>query len=173
MVDHLLSSESRSQGIEPRTVRSRSGFTLAALLVGALAVGLAAGWLIGDARSADVPPAMSETLDEWRDAVLAQDTSRIVALYSNNAVWHDEALQETLPVSIGWGIFSLIDEVVEVETEATSGNTAVVRWTFDGVSDWSTTGLSVLTFDEGVIVAETVYYDCAQSPVANRCANVR
>lgn len=35
------------------------------------------------------------------------------------------------------------------------------------------TGLFVLTFDGGMIAAETVYYDCAQSPVAGRCANMR
>ena len=60
-----------------------------------------------------------------------------------------------------WDLFSLGDEVVEVEAEAVSGDTAVVRWTFDNASPGPATGLSVLTFDGDVIVAETVCYDCA------------
>lgn len=174
MVDELSSARSSSLRIESSRGPIRSGMLLAVLFIGALFVGLAAGWLIGRAGSDDAPaaPAVTETLDEWKDAVLSEDTSRIVALYSDDAVWHDEALNETLPVSIGWGIFSMIRDVTEVETEAISGDSAVVRWTFEG-SSWNLTGLSVLTFDGGEIVAETVYYDCAQSPVASRCANMR
>lgn len=174
VVDELSSARSSSLRIESSRGPIRSGMLLAVLFIGALFVGLAAGWLIGRAGSDDAPaaPAVTETLDEWKDAVLSEDTSRIVALYSDDAVWHDEALNETLPVSIGWGIFSMIRDVTEVETEAISGDSAVVRWTFEG-SSWNLTGLSVLTFDGGEIVAETVYYDCAQSPVASRCANMR
>lgn len=146
-------------------------------IVAAIVVGLAAGWLIGQGGSDDsptVPAAMSETLDEWKAAVLAQDGRRIVALYTSDAVWRDEALNQSFRgAQAGWNVFAEIDEVVEVETEAISGDTAVVRWVFDGHGDWNLTGLSVLTFDDGVIVAETVYYDCAQSPMRLRCANMQ
>ena len=67
---------------------------------------------------------------------------------------------------------NMLAGVGEVEVEAAGGDTAVVRWTFDLQDETAVSGLSVLTLDGSEIVAETVYYDCAQSPVPNRCANM-
>jgi len=150
---------------------------LPVVAVFALAAGLTIGWVLGDSsddRRSGPSTATVATVDEWMAAVQAQDTGRIVALYSDDATWRDEADLDDAGnatefigkagVHAGWNIFGLIDEVLDVEAVAVTDDAAVVRWTFDGYTDWNLTGLSVLELDDGVITAETVYYDSRQGP---------
>lgn len=113
------------------------------------------------------------TVDEWMAAVEAQDTMSIVALYADDATWRDEADLDAAGDTVefvgregvgrGWNIWAFVDEVLDVEAVAVTDEAAVVRWTFDGY--WGQlTGLSVLELDDGVITAETVYYDSRQGP---------
>ena len=106
----------------------------------------------------------------WIAAIQAMDPARVAALYSEDAVWVDEALGDRFSgragVERGWGIFSLPGfEVRGLEAVAVTGDRAVVRWTLAGTESpfsgrpWEVTGLSVLEIADGLIRAETVYYD--------------
>lgn len=159
------------------TETRRSRVILLVVAVFALVAGLTIGWALVDSsddRSGGPSTATVATVDEWMAAVQAKDTGRIVALYSDDATWRDEADLDgngnatefigKTGVASGWSIWGLIDEVLDVEAVAVTDDAAVVRWTFDGYTDWKLTGLSVLEFDDGVITAETVYYDSRQGP---------
>jgi hypothetical protein len=147
--------------------RSLTKPILALLL--ALSLGLAAGWIanaaVGDESAAVV--ANRATVTKWIQAVQDEDVGDIARLYSEDATWYDEAAKDEFGsragVIMGWAIFGLVDEVVLVEPVAVTDDAAVVRWRFRGAG-WEVTGISTLQMTDGVITAETVYYNAADGP---------
>jgi ketosteroid isomerase-like protein len=105
---------------------------------------------------------------EWTDAVRDRDPERISDLYTDDAVWFDEAGDDEFRgragVQFAWDIFGYVDDVVAVDVLAVSADRAVIRWDFAMSSAMETVGISVLEFNDGQISAETVYYDSAQAP---------
>ena len=59
----------------------------------------------------------------------------------------------------GWNIFGVIDGVTSVDVIAVGEDRAAVRWTLGLPGDEEITGVSILELDDGLISAETVYYD--------------
>ena len=125
------------------------------------------------------------TTELWIAAVEAGDPEGISSLYSDDAVWIDTAddarFDGQVGVSVGWDIFSLVDEIGTVESVAITDDVAVVQWTFAGErlsgeevpldgepwepwEPWELTGLSVLEMTDGVVTAETLFYDAAHGP---------
>jgi hypothetical protein len=145
--------------------------------VTALAVGVAfvsggfAGWFVGsrsDDGDAMVPAESVELVEEWAEAVRAEDAERISKLYTEDAVWYDDAGDDRFTgvagAYRGWNIFGVIDGVTSVDVIAIGEDRAAVRWTFGLQGDERITGVSILELDDGLISAETVYYDSAQAP---------
>ena len=148
------------------------GAPWAALLIGILIGGGAMfGVLEFLGGSTDDGPTESELLvDDWMAAIEAQDLEALIPLYSEEALWYDQALGDEftghLGVRRGWGIFGLRDfEVLDLEAVSIDDDGAVIRWTLAGSSSpfngqpWESTGVSVLTITDGLVVEETVYYD--------------
>ena len=141
------------------------------VMILALVLSAALGWFAGS-RWADgsdaAPAANTELVAEWTDAVRDRDPQRISDLYTDDAVWFDEAGDEEFTgragVQSAWNIFGYVDDVVEVDVLAVSADRAVIRWDFAISSAMETVGISVLEFNDGQISAETVYYDSAQAP---------
>jgi hypothetical protein len=150
---------------------------LVAIGIAALVAGLVVGWLIvrDDGTSDDPSVAMTETIDAWIAATVNQDPRAASQLYSEDAEWYDVALDDSATgrdgVRRAWGIYSDVEDSGS-ELLAANADTAVMRWWLVGYFDWELEGISVLEFDGDVIVAETVYYDCAQSPLKFSCANM-
>jgi hypothetical protein len=157
--------------------RTRVVVALMALVLVAT-IGGVVGWLIADGDDARTPSdAARAAVDDWITGVREQDPGLISSVYAEDATWRDEALDDDYTgrhgVRSAWGIFANVDEsdaeLVSVDTEV-----AVIRWTLDGYEDYNDfhlVGISVLELDGATVVAETVYYDCARSPVAASCAN--
>ena len=147
--------------------RTRPKLILALLLV--FALGLGTGWIVNSAigGESDAVDANRATVEKWIEAVQNEDVGDIARLYSEDATWYDEAGKDEFDsrngVTMGWAIFGLVDEVVLVEPVAVTDDAAVVRWRFRGAG-WDVTGLSALTMTDGVITAETVYYNGPDGP---------
>jgi len=129
------------------------------------------GWFVGsrsDDGDATVPAESVQLVEEWAQAVRAEDAERISKLYTEDAVWYDDALGDRFTgvagVYTGWDIFGGIDGVTSVDVIAIGEDRAAVRWTFGLPGDEEITGVSILELDDGLISAETVYYDSAQAP---------
>lgn len=153
--------------------RTRVVVALMALVLVA-AIGGVVGWLVGaDGDDHTLPDDARAAIDDWITGVREQDPTLIASVYSDDATWHDEALDDHFTsresVRYAWSIFDDVDES-DAELVSADDATAVVRWTLVG-DDWDLVGISVLELDGATVVAETVYYDCARSPVADSCAN--
>ena len=122
-----------------------------------------------ETSTADTTESIVQT---WMAAIQAKDPVQVAALYSQDAIWTDEALGDRFTgragVERGWGIFSLPGfEIRALDAVAVARDSAVVRWTLAGTESpfsgkpWEVTGLSVLEISNGLITAETVYYDSA------------
>ncbi len=180
MVNQLQSDDARlHEPPAPETMGSRrlGGATVLLVLLAGLALGLAAAWLLtsDDSESDDPSAEMTETIDAWAAAISDQSVTAMVELYSDEAVWYDEALHDTFEgrfgVRRGWDVFADV-ETAEAELLAANAETAAMRWSMVGNFGWELTGISVLGFDGELIVEETVYYDCAQSPLWRSCENM-
>ena len=60
------------------------------------------GWFVGsrsDDSDATVPAESVELVEEWAQAVRDEDAERISKLYTEDAVWYDDALGDRSP---GW-----------------------------------------------------------------------
>jgi len=153
------------------SLQQRRAFSMA-VLVGVLIGGggmFGLLQLIGDPT--DDGPTESELLvEDWIAAIEAQDLEALIPLYSEDVEWYDQALGDEFSghygVRRGWGIFDLRDfQVLDLEAVSVDEQGAVVRWTLAGSSSpfngrpWESTGVSVLSIADGLIAAETVYYD--------------
>ena len=159
---------------------------LALLLI---AVMLLAGCGGNDTATTEASPTSAgltaATTELWIAAVEAGDPEGISSLYSKDAVWIDMAGDDRFDgrvgVSVGWDIFGLVDEIGTVASVAITDDVAVVQWTLAGErlsgaelplggepwepwEPWQLTGLSVLEMSDGVITAETLFYDQAHGP---------
>jgi hypothetical protein len=129
------------------------------------------GWFVGsrsDDGDAGAPAESVELVEEWAEAVRAEDAERISELYTEDAVWYDDAGGDRFTgvagAYRGWDIFGGIDGVTSVDVIAVGEDRAAVRWTFGLPGDAEITGVSILELDDDLISAETVYYDSAQAP---------
>jgi limonene-1,2-epoxide hydrolase len=165
-LDERISSPPESDG---RAVGRNPVVALA--IVVAFVSGGFVGWFVGsrsDDSDATAPAESVELVEEWAEAVRAEDAERISKLYTEDAVWYDDALGDRFTgvagAYTGWNIFGAIDGVTSVDVIAIGEDGAAVRWTFGLPGDEEITGVSILELDDGLISAETVYYDSAQAP---------
>ena len=172
----LRGADSENAGLEGRAPEfaerkvGRTAVITAAVVVAFLSGGLF-GWFVGsrsDDSNAAVPAESLELVEDWAEAVRAEDVNRISNLYTEDAVWYDDAGDDRFTgvagAYRGWNIFNVIDGVTSVDVIAVDEDRAAVRWTFGLQSDEELTGVSILELDDSRISAETVYYDSAQAP---------
>lgn len=165
---------SDSQTSPPHELGDRSAgwnVALTIAVVVAFVGGGFVGWFVGsrwDDGEATVPADTVQLVEEWAEAVRAEDAERISNLYTEDAVWYDDAGDDRFTgvsgAYTGWNIFGVIDGVDSVDVIAVGEDHAAVRWTFGLRGGDEITGVSVLELDDGLISAETVYYDSAQAP---------
>lgn len=137
------------------------------LLVGLL---VGAGVTFGITQLAQSESSAVALTARWMAAIESQNLDALVVLYSEDAIWEDQAFGDHFEgvsgIRRGWGIFDLPGfEVREISAVAVDDGGAAVRWTLAGSMSpftrqpWETTGISVLEISGNEIVAETVYYD--------------
>lgn len=165
----LNEKTSSSPELDNRRVGWNAVITMAVVI--AFVSGGFVGWFVGsrwDDGVATVPAESVELVEEWAEAVRAEDPERISNLYVEDAVWYDEAGDDRFTgvtgVYRGWNIFGVINGVKSVDVIAVGEDHAAVRWTFGLYSLEEITGVSILELDDSLISAETVYYDSAQAP---------